>query len=63
MDDRITPDEAAVVLGIRPHSVRYLIRKNRLKATKWGRSYLILRGDLKRIRYGKSGPKPKSDTH
>lgn len=44
--DLMTPQEAALLLGVTSHQVRHLIRHKRLKAKLYGRFYLIDKKDL-----------------
>lgn len=59
MQQILSPEQAAKILGISSHGVRYLIRAKRLRATLLGRTWLIQESDLKKIVKGKVG-RPKT---
>lgn len=47
METLYTVNEVAEILQLRPNTVRDLIRKDRVKAYKIGRSYRVKESDLK----------------
>ena len=46
----LTAAQAAAQLGVSRSRIYALIKEGRLPAEKWGRDYLILAGDLKRVK-------------
>ena len=54
----LTAAQAAAQLGVSRSRIYALIKAGNLPAEKWGRDYLILAGDLKRVAARKPG-KPK----
>ena len=59
--DAITPAQAAEILGVTAHQVRWLIRAGKLRARRYGVSWLIRPADLDRIERGQPG-RPKAQT-
>ena len=51
----LTVAEAAAILRITGSEVRYLIRRGRLRAEKFGNQYAIQPINLRKIAYGKPG--------
>jgi excisionase family DNA binding protein len=51
----LTAAQAAAHLGVSRSRIYTLIKEGRLPAEKWGRDYLILAGDLKRVKARQPG--------
>ena len=60
LDEWITPAEAAQIIGVTPHQVRYLARAGVLESQRFGRAWMVKR-DLVRAyaaQERRRGPKP-----
>jgi len=60
LGDWITPREAAEMLGVTPHHVRYLARTGTLEARKFGHAWLVKRASVEDYAAGEHRPGPKS---
>jgi excisionase family DNA binding protein len=61
MEDMVTVEQAAAIIGLTEGRIRQLIRADELPAVRVGkRTYLINRADLEKIKERpKRGPKPR----
>ncbi len=63
LNDYITTDEAAQILGVNSTQwVRDLVRTGRIAGVKAGRTWLVLRADVENFERKKRGPKPQRNT-
>jgi len=63
MDDYLTTNKAARILGYHPDHLRRLLRDGTIEARKFGRDWLIDRQEVERIKalQGPGGRLPKSE--
>ena len=50
MRDKLTTDEAALILGYSLRHMQHLLRQGRLQGEKFGRTWIINRAEVERVR-------------
>jgi len=55
MEDMLTPEEVGKKIGLSETHVRLLIRQGRIKATQFGRIYLVAPGDAVKPEFKQRG--------
>jgi len=59
LDDWITPREAAELIGVTSHQVRYLARKGVIEALKFGHAWMVKRASVETYAAKERHPGPK----